>query len=222
MAAHDPNRPSAVTSPPQAPPAPLRVPSEPERGAFVEAHARLIFGAIQRALLAVGCRREPDLVEDLFAATFVAMFEDDARRLRLCQGRCSAETWLTHIATSVVRDWARAERRREARLDRDADVATASEGYEMPDDQTSELAALREALQSVSEADRELIQMLVLDERPASEVAERLGVTPGALYTRKSRALDKLKGVFDRIGRKAGLVAASDEGSGVRAAGGRR
>jgi len=170
-----------------------------DRGRFVETYARLVYAAIERTQRRLGAKRDEDLAEDLFAAVFVAMFDDDARRLRQWHGRCSFETWLTVIASSVVRDQLRSERRFEARLDRTVhDVERVAQPdcayvFETTHDRDDHLVRLRAALRELSEADGRLIEELFLAERSPIEVARELGLTMGALYTRKSRALERLR-----------------------------
>ena len=179
-----------------------------ERGAFVERYARLVHAALSRALRAAGLGAEgnraglADLMEDLFAASFVAMFEDDARRLRLWDGRCSRESWVSLIAASVARDHLRAERRRERRLVRDADLGGLADPTGIVDDREEKAVAARRlglALEALNASDRELLTALVLEERAPGEVADALGVSAGTLYTRKSRALSRLRVAYDRV-----------------------
>jgi RNA polymerase sigma factor (sigma-70 family) len=169
------------------------------RGRFVETYARLVYAAIERTLRKLGVTRDADLAEDLFAGVFVAMFDNEARRLRQWHGRCSLETWLTLIASSVVRDHLRSERRFEARIDRTVrdlegmgqhDVAYA---FETTHDRDFKMERLRAALGELAETDRRLIEALYLAKRTPTEVARELGLTMGALYTRKSRALERLR-----------------------------
>lgn len=185
-------------------PGPAFPPPPQERGGFVEHYARLVYAAIGRALVAGGVgpgAAMSEMMEDLFAASFVAMFEDDARRLRLWDGRCSRESWVSLIAASVARDHLRAERRRERRLDRGADLQTIPDGSEIVDDREGLVARsrLERALASLAGPDRALLVALVLEERAPAEVADGLGISAGTLYTRKSRALTKLRAAFERL-----------------------
>lgn len=204
-------------------------PPPEERGAFVERYARLVHAALHRAVVAAGHgaeRNRADLLEDLFAASFVAMFEDDARRLRLWDGRCSRESWLSLIAASVARDHLRAERRRERRLVRDADLQAMADLTEIVDDREDKATARRLlvlALGALAEPDRALLTALVLEEQAPAEVSAALGIAAGALYTRKSRALARLRAAFDRVvareegvttGKEARAVASNEPGAG--------
>lgn len=195
----------------------------------MERHARLVYAALSRALVAAGLgaeRSRAELIEDLFAASFVAMFEDDARRLRLWDGRCSRESWVSLIAASVARDHLRAERRREKRLVRDADLQAMADLTEIVDDREEKATARRRlglALEALAEPDRALLTALVLEERAPGEVASTLGIAAGALYTRKSRALGRLRAAFDRVvafeesgraaGKESGRVASNEPGA---------
>lgn len=180
-------------------------PPPEERGAFVERYARLVHVALNRALVGAGHgveRNRADLLEDLFAASFVAMFEDDARRLRLWDGRCSRESWVSLIAASVARDHLRAERRREKRLVRDADLQAMADLTEIVDDREEKATARRRlglALGALAEPDRALLTALILEEQAPAQVSAALGIAAGALYTRKSRALARLRAAFDRV-----------------------
>ena len=53
-------------------------------------------------------------------------------------------------------------------------------------------AAVREALGRLSPKDRDLLRMVYYEEVESRALAERLGVTPGALRVRKHRVLGKL------------------------------
>ncbi len=178
-----------------------------DRGRFVETYARLVYAAIERTLRRLGVKRDVDLAEDLFAGVFVAMFDHDARRLRQWDGRCSLETWLTLIASSVARDHLRSERRFEARLDRtihdvervsQARASDVVENTHDRDEQDERIERLRTALGDLAEGDRRLIEALYVEDRLPSEVARELGLAMGALYTRKSRALERLRAVMGR------------------------
>lgn len=56
--------------------------------------------------------------------------------------------------------------------------------------------ALREALAQLQPLDRAVLVMRYLDDRPVAEVADTLGVSPGAVRNRTLRALDRLRDVF--------------------------
>lgn len=173
-----------------------------DRGAWttlIRRHSGLIFHTIYRH---IGPRPGDDsgLADDLYHRIFLALFERDHRRLRQWRGACSLATWIALVAGSVTVDALRRERRlvlmAPAELHErlgDGDRA-ASEPEAFDRLARAETARdLRRALAELSHSDRALLEQLVFQGRPARDVATRLGISVGALYTRKTRALARLR-----------------------------
>jgi RNA polymerase sigma-70 factor, ECF subfamily len=55
------------------------------------------------------------------------------------------------------------------------------------------------ALEILSDRDRQIIEARVIDEQPVKVVAQRLGLSPGAVRVYQSRALNKLRAHLDRL-----------------------
>lgn len=170
------------------------------RAGFVDRFARLVHAVIERTLrrhpLPHRWREHEDQVEDLFAEVFLALFERDARRLRQWSGRCSLATWIRLVTASVVIDRVRRQGA-EPRVEWGESSLEALASSEAPApariERAEELAAAFEALERLSARDRELLVWLLVEEQPADVVAERLGISLGALYTRKNRAIERLR-----------------------------
>jgi RNA polymerase sigma factor (sigma-70 family) len=168
------------------------------RAAFVDAHARLVHAVVVRTLRHHATEVVDATVEDLFAECFVAMFDRDARRLRQWTARCSLASWVRLVATSTVIDHLRRTR------------PPSEEGIErLPDGQAPLLELLvraedhlrvRAALARLAEADRELLVAMFVDEESVASLTSRLGIATGALYTRKNRAIERLKAAFEELG----------------------
>jgi RNA polymerase sigma-70 factor (ECF subfamily) len=130
--------------------------------------------------------RDPQSAEDLTAETF-----ERAVRLwhRFDPARGSERTWLCQIARTAALDHLRAEQRRRRREERYASVA----------DRATELESqtlspwLRQALASLSAADREVIALRVILDLDPREAGRVLGISPSACTTRLSRALERLE-----------------------------
>ena len=130
--------------------------------------------------------RDPHAAEDLVAETF-----ERALRLwhRFDPARGSECTWLCQIARTAALDHLRAEDRRRRREARYANLA----------DTTSELEPetlspwLRQALASLSAADREVIVLRVILDLDPTDAGRVLGISPSACTTRLSRALQRLE-----------------------------
>jgi RNA polymerase sigma-70 factor (ECF subfamily) len=129
--------------------------------------------------------RDRSLAEDLTADTF-----EKALKLwrRFDASRGSARTWLCQIARTTALDWFRAEERRQRREER----AAAPEQLEaaFAEGLSPELEA---ALRELSAGEREVIALRVLLELDGEEAARVLGISPTAVSTRLSRALNKLE-----------------------------
>jgi len=166
------------------------------RSLFVERFARLVYAVVGRTMRRGARGNDEERVEEAFAEVFVALFDRDARRLRQWTGACSLATWVRLVAASVAVDRVR-RMRGDAQL---APLEAVSERltWEEPTAleaivRAEELAAVGVAMQALSESDRELLVALYVDQLTPGQIAAELGVAPGALYTRKNRALERLR-----------------------------
>ena len=147
--------------------------------AVAEEHLDDVYGYL------VYLTRDRSLAEDLTADTF-----EKALRLwrRFDPRRASARTWLCQIARTTALDWFRSEERRQKREERAApleqvDVA-AADGFS---------PHIEAALAELSAGEREVIALRVLLDLDGEEAARVLGISPTAVSTRLSRALNKLE-----------------------------
>jgi len=129
--------------------------------------------------------RDRTLAEDLASETF----EKALRKWsRFDPRRGSARTWLLALARSTALDWFRAEsrrhRREEAAAQPEAQEAQFVEGLS---------PALQTALAALSAGEREVLVLRIVIELDGDQTARVLGISPTAVSTRLSRALDKLE-----------------------------
>ncbi len=129
--------------------------------------------------------RDRTLADDLASATFEKAF-----RLwsRFDSRRGSARTWLLGIARTTALDWFRAESRRQRREEQvappEAQEADFPEGLS---------PALQAALAELSAGEREVIALRIVVELDGEQTARVLGISPTAVSTRLSRALQRLE-----------------------------
>jgi RNA polymerase sigma-70 factor, ECF subfamily len=130
----------------------------------------------------------PSTAEDLTSETFERAL---ARWTRFDARRGSAQTWLCQIARSAALDHFRSEERRRRRELNPAtrEGATAAE-IELPDEYGP---VLRQALRTLTAADREVIALRIVLELDAQTAGRVLGTSPSACTTRLNRALAKLE-----------------------------
>ncbi|MFO0751245.1 MAG: sigma-70 family RNA polymerase sigma factor [Myxococcota bacterium] len=168
---------------------------------LVERFGRLVHAVVLRTHERHGQHVDDDRMAELFSASFLALLDDGGRRIRQWDGRCALASWVRLVAASVTLDRLRTERRAGRRVSDAVDIEL------LPSDEAGALeraerleehARLERALAMLSDGDRELLRLLYMEEVPAAEAAARLGVAAGALYTRKNRALQRLRDAFGR------------------------
>jgi RNA polymerase sigma factor (sigma-70 family) len=140
--------------------------------------------AVYRYLLYVTAN--PSTAEDLTSETFERALE---RWDRFDPRRGSAQTWLCQLARSAALDHFRAEQRRTRRAQRVAEPDRGAEP-ELPDEYGP---VLRQALRTLTGAEREVIALRVVLELDTQQASRVLGISPSACTTRLSRALEKLE-----------------------------
>jgi RNA polymerase sigma-70 factor, ECF subfamily len=130
----------------------------------------------------------PATAEELTSETFERAL---GRWARFDPGRGTVQTWLCQVARSTALDHFRAEdrrRRRERAYAAHADSGSAE--LELPDEYGP---VLRQALRTLSAADREVIVLRVVLEQDAQTAARVLGISASACTTRLNRALERLE-----------------------------
>ncbi len=137
-----------------------------------------------------------DLVQEVFARAVVSVASYD--------GRSSFATWLRGIASNVIRMHWRSQSRRQSAYDRLEQTLDSVEARaKAPDDvhlQSTRANALLAALDSLPANLREAFVALELQQRPAEEVASELGISPGNLRVRASRARTRVRDELQRLG----------------------
>ena len=128
----------------------------------------------------------PATAEDLTSETFERALR---RWSRFDPKRGSAQTWLCQLARSTALDHFRAEERRRRREQRVAEPERGTE-IELPDEYGP---VLRQALRTLSGAEREVIALRIVLELDNQTAARVLGISPSACTTRLNRALEKLE-----------------------------
>jgi len=129
--------------------------------------------------------RDRELAEDLTGATF-----EKALRIwsRFDARRGSARTWLLGIARTAALDWFRSEQRRRRR----ERVAAVPDLQEAPFVEGLS-PELERALATLSAGEREVIALRVILDLESEQAARLLGISPTAVSTRLSRALQRLE-----------------------------
>lgn len=154
-----------------------------------------LYGRRVYAMAKSRCRRE-DLAEEIAQAVFATVAAKLGKGGYAEQGKF--EAWLFRITMNRVRD----EMRRRARRGEVFDAGPL-EHVAGPDDQPvekdgGELAALRAAMGTLSEPDREVVELRHHGGMSFKQIAEALSEPMGTILARHHRALKKLKEIVER------------------------
>ena len=141
--------------------------------ALVHEYAGLIYTVFRRE------HDDPDSVEAQFRKFFARLAENDYRWLRMWTGECTLRSYLAALALKMV-------------------VAARAEANETGIDLSVELlaplrSALHEALHTVSESDRRIIQLRRFDNLGFREIAMRLSMSADAVAVALHRAEKRLR-----------------------------
>lgn len=149
-----------------------------------------LFERTHAAVLAYAVRRcsDPADAADVVAETFLVAW----RRLDRVPDGAGARPWLFGVARRVLANHRRGQRRQHAMADRLRQELTLAPalGEEAPP------AALTDAIDRLSETDRELLRLLAWDGLSHQEAAVALGITPGALRVRLHRTRRRLEAML--------------------------
>jgi RNA polymerase sigma-70 factor, ECF subfamily len=163
--------------------------SKPERfGTIFERH----FDAIHRyAARRVGAER----ADDLTAQTFTVAFE---RRRSFDTASDTARPWLYGIATNLIRNHHRAERRLLAALSRlGHDIGGVPDGAAGSAEGGPVDPHLAKALRRLRPGQRDVLLLHCWGDLTHTEIASALGIAPGTVASRLSRARQRVRAALE-------------------------
>jgi RNA polymerase sigma-70 factor (ECF subfamily) len=159
---------------------------------LVDLYARRVFA------LARSRRLSPDRAEEVAQSVFVTVATHVRSGDYTEKGRF--EAWLFRIAVNRVRDEIRRDRRRPLEIGGEslqADPGMVAQERPIPGE-SEQAAALRAALDELSEADREVVELRHHAGLGFREIASLLSQPLGTVLARHHRALHKLKEIIGR------------------------
>ena len=152
---------------------------------FTEVHDRY-FAEIYRY---VAGRLGAQVAEDVAAETFLVAFD---RRRTFDPARGELRAWLFGIATNLVSRHRRKEARHYRALSR-LDTPRPQEGHE---NRVVVAGQLGKALARLTSGERDVLLLVALADLGYAEVAQALGISPGTVGSRLTRARKKLTPVL--------------------------
>lgn len=131
----------------------------------------------------------PDLAEDLTQEAFARLWES---RFKF-RGECSTTTWATRIAYHTFYDYQRRRYLEREILNGSADADEMIESPAQALEQVTMRCAVSQALQRLSEVERQSVVLVKMEGLSYREAGEILGESPGTVKWRVMEALGKLK-----------------------------
>lgn len=156
---------------------------------LVRLYSRRVFALVRSRV------RDPELAEEITQSVFVTLAERLPGKGYKEQGRF--EPWLFRIAMNRVRDEARRRTRGEKMRSGLRLVGGDAEGDRAADEPVADTGRLKEALASLNDADREIIELRHHASMGFKDIADLLGEPVGTLLARHHRALRKLRAALE-------------------------
>ncbi len=170
--------------------------------ALVQRFSRYVYFLIQATAKRHGARIDEQEAADLHNDFFLALLEDDYRRLRAYKGNngCSIRSWLRVICIRRTIDSLR-KRRKTVSLNRRDDespielIDPSGDPLEqlLAQGRTQRRSQLSRLTEQLAPADRLLLELLYVQKLGATEIASTLRIQKGAVYTRKTRLIKRLR-----------------------------
>lgn len=178
---------------------------------FVQRFSRYVHYLHQLTARRYGTTLSEAELADLHGDLFMALLEDDRRRLRAFTGRngCSVRSWVRVITIRRTLDHLR-RRRAHVSLDEPArdDAPNRVPADDAPDALERLLAAGTEARHerlshlaaSLGPSDRLLLELIYVKRWSPEAIAATFHTTRGAIYTRKTRLVQRLRALAGEAG----------------------
>jgi len=167
---------------------------------FVLQYSNLVYHTIKKTLNLHHVETRTDLVEDLYQEFFVSLLRNDYKKLRQFRGAysCSLASWLRLLTARLTIDFLR----KQAPSSGEVAGAMSRHGADAAEPLISEQQErlLNQAIQTLSPRDRILLDLCYRQALASEEIAGLLKTSVNAVYTQKSRVLEKIREVLRRSG----------------------
>jgi len=168
--------------------------------AFVERYKHLISNAILQTLKKYFFDPANQVVPDLFHTVFLSIIEDNYKKLRQFQWKCSLSTWLHLIAVRVTIDYLR-KQSEHLSLNGETTAETSlkegiADGNPLPDrviELKDEKRVFQQIKKELTSKERLFVELCFSRELSTTRIAAILNTTQNNVYQIKSRVREKMK-----------------------------
>lgn len=159
---------------------------------FVVQYSNLVYHTIKKTIILHQAEPRADLVEDLYQEFFVSLLRNDYKKLRQFRGAhgCSLASWLRLLTARLTIDFLRKQAPTSDEVARAMPGGSPDPAEPLINEQQERL--LDQAIQTLSPRDRILVDLCYRQGLSTEEIAAILKASVAAVYTQKSRVLDKI------------------------------
>jgi RNA polymerase sigma factor (sigma-70 family) len=167
---------------------------------FVLQYSDLVYHTIKKTLNLHHTEPRADLVEDLYQEFFVSLLRNDYKKLRQFRGAhdCSLASWVRILAARLTIDFLR----KQAMASGEVAAAMSRHAPDPTEPLLNEEQErlLNQAIQTLSPRNRILLDLCYRQALGSEQIAALLKTSVNAVYTQKSRVLEKIREVLRRSG----------------------
>jgi RNA polymerase sigma-70 factor, ECF subfamily len=167
---------------------------------FVLQYSNLVYHTIKKTLNLHQVEPRADLVEDLYQEFFISILRNDYNKLRQFRGAhgCSLASWLRLLTVRLTIDFLRKQAPTSGEVAGVTSRHSPDPAEPFINEQQERL--VNEAIQSLSPRERILLDLCYRQALASEEVAQLLKTSVNAIYTQKSRVLEKIREALRRAG----------------------
>jgi RNA polymerase sigma factor (sigma-70 family) len=167
---------------------------------FVVQYSNLVYHTIKKTLIRHHAEPRADLVEDLYQEFFISLLRNECKKLRQFRGAhgCSLASWVRLLTARLTIDFLR----KQASTSGEVASAMSRHGPDPAEPLINEQQErlLNQAIQTLSPRDRILLDLCYRQTLASEQIAALFKTSVNAVYSQKSRVLEKIREVLRRSG----------------------
>ena len=167
---------------------------------FVAQYSNLVYHTIKKTLNLHHVETRADIVEDLYQEFFLSLLRNEYKKLRQFRGAhgCSLPNWLRILAARLTIDFLRKQAPTSGEVAGAMSRHSPDPAEPLLNEQQERL--LNQAIQTLSPRDRILLDLCYRQALASEQIAALFKTSVNAVYTQKSRVLEKIREVLRQSG----------------------
>jgi len=173
---------------------------------FVRRYSPSVWGAIRKTFRTYHVEHHAEELEDIYGQVFLSLLEDNCKKLRQFSSKnaCSLKTWITIISGRLTIDYIRREKKHhvinseEGKTVLGSIADSAFDPQKILERKQMDIMLLK-AVDELSPKDKIIYSALFIRGITPQETASASGLSVPAVFTRKTRIIDKLKKTIQNL-----------------------